>query len=73
MLIKCCILPSRSIKSVKAAPAGGAHSALPDPLARFKPVLYLVVFFISLNSMRYIVIPSLLNEDLPTPIGQKMI
>ena len=27
-------------------PAGGAHSAPPDPLAGFKPILCLVVFFI---------------------------
>ena len=33
---------------------GGAHSAPPNPLAGFKPILCLVVFFIDLNCMRYI-------------------
>ena len=55
MLIKCCILPSRNIKSAKVSggivpdPAGGAHSAPLDTLAGFKPVLCLVVFFIGPN------------------------
>ena len=33
-------------------PAGGAHSTPPDPLAGFKPILCLVVFFIGRNYMR---------------------
>ena len=33
-------------------PAGGAHSAPPDPQAGFKPILCLVVFFIGPNCMR---------------------
>ena len=33
-------------------PAGEAHSAHPDPLAGFKPILCLVVFFIGLNCVR---------------------
>ena len=33
-------------------PAGGAHSAPPDSLAGFKPILCLVVFFIGPNCMR---------------------
>ena len=49
MLIKCCILPSRNIKSAKASgamPRWGAYSAPPNPLAGFKPILCLVVFLI---------------------------
>ena len=49
MLIKCCILLSRNLKS---DPAGGAHSVPPDPLAGFKSILCLVVFFIGLNCMQ---------------------
>ena len=42
----------------------GAHSAPTGPLAGFRPILCLVVFFISPNCMQYIVIPSILTEDL---------
>ena len=45
-------------------PAREAHSAPPDPLAGFKPILCLVVFFIGPTLYANIVIPSLLNEDL---------
>ena len=38
-------------------PAGGAHSAPADPLARFKPILCLVVFFIGPNCMRILLSP----------------
>ena len=69
MLIKCCILPSRNIKSAKAfgAPAGGAHSAPPNPLAGFKPILSLVVFFIGLCEYCH----PLTFKRRSTPIGQK--
>ena len=33
-------------------PASKAHSAPPDPLPRFKPILGLVVFFIGPNCMQ---------------------
>ena len=38
-------------------PAGGAHSAFPDPLAGFKPILCLVVFFVGPNCMQISVSP----------------
>ena len=53
-------------------PDAGAYSAPPDPLAGFKPILCLVVFFTGPNCMQYMVIPSLLNEDL-RPSKKKMI
>ena len=71
MLIKRCILSSRNIKSAKAsgapprAPAGGGYSAPAIPLAGFKPILCLVVFFIGpIKLYANIVIASLLNENL---------
>ena len=70
MLIKCCILPSKNMKSAKAseAPPGpplGELTALPpNTLAGFKPILCLVVFFIGPNCMRISLFLSLLNEDL---------
>ena len=62
MLIKCCILPSRNIKEQKLKglcprPRWGAHSVPPDPLAVFKPILCLVVFFIGPNCMRILLSP----------------
>ena len=59
MLIKCCILPLRNIKRAKAwgDPAGEAHSAPPNPLAGFKPILCLVVFFIGPNCVRILLSP----------------
>ena len=38
-------------------PTAGAHSAPPDPLAGFKPILCLVVFFIGPNCMRISLFP----------------
>ena len=70
MLIKCCILPSRNIKSAKASgakprtPLGGAHSAPANPLGGFKPILCLVVFFMGPNGMRISLSPQLLSEGL---------
>ena len=58
MLLKCCILPSRHIKSANCFrgsaldPTGGAHSPPPNPLAGFNPILCLVVFFIGPNCVR---------------------
>ena len=46
MLIKCCILPTRNIKSAKAsgAPPWKSSQRSPNPLAGFKAILCLVVF-----------------------------
>ena len=80
MLIKCCSLPSRTIKS--AAKASGAQprtplgelAALPQPPAGFKPILCLVVFFIGPNCMRISSSPHFqMKIYSSTPIGQKMI
>ena len=64
MLIKRCILPSRNGKSAEAS---GAPSRTPlreltappppDPLAGFKPILCLVVFFVGPSSMRISLFP----------------
>ena len=45
------------IKSKILHTARGAHSAPPDPLAGFKPILCLVVFFIGPNCMRISLAP----------------
>ena len=46
-----------SIPGSAPDPSGGTHSAPPDPLAGFKPVLCLVVFFIGPYCMRILSSP----------------
>ena len=41
-----------SFRGCAPDPAGGAHSTPPNPLAGFKPILCLVVFFIGPNCMQ---------------------
>ena len=61
-----------TLEKHKSAKASGALPRTPlgeltgpqDPLAGFKPILYLVVFFIDPKLYANIVIHSLLNEDL---------
>ena len=42
----------KSFRGSAPDPAGGAHSAAPNPLAGFKPTLCLALFFIGPNCMR---------------------
>ena len=48
---------SLSFRGSAPDPAWGAHSALPDPLAGFKPILSLIVFFIGPNCMQILLSP----------------
>ena len=41
-----------SFRGLAPDPAGGAHSASPNPLTGFKPILCLVVFFVGPDCMR---------------------